>query len=258
MDNNDNILELKFTGNGISPTTVKPHEVAELIISFEKSLLATIKDQHPEIDTDELLFTFDAIHNESLDLRFKPKRVVEIVVASYALISTSFKTGDYSTLNKNAIDSLKSITKFSRKYDCVGYFNHNDRTLSTFTPKTEITVRKPTILKEQTTIFGKLIDSGGDNPNVHLRISDEQVLIFSTTHSYAKELATKLYEWVALKGIAKWNADTLRIEDFKLSEILEYSQGKTSKAINDLKSLTSGFWDQYNNNDEINNQLLRD
>ena len=258
MDNNSDILELKFSGNGVSPSTVKPHEVAELIISFEKSLLATIKDQHPEIDTDELLFTFDTIYNESLDLRFIPKKVPEIVVSSYALISTSFKTGDFSNLNRNAVDSLKNITKFSKKYGCVGYFNHNGITLSTFTPKTEITIKKPIILKEQTTIFGTLIDAGGDNPNVHLRISDEQVLIFSTTHSYAKELATKLYERVALKGVAKWNADTLRIEDFKLTEILEYGQGKTSKAINDLKSLTSGFWDQYNNNDEINNQLLRD
>lgn len=257
MENND-IIELKFSGNGISPTTVKPHEVAELIINFEKLLLSTIKDQHPEIDTDELLFTFDAIHNESLDLRFIPKRIAEIVIASYALISSSFKTGDYSTLNKSAVDSLKNITKFSKKYDCVGYFNHNDVTLSTFTPTTEITVKKPTILKEQTTIFGKLIDSGGDNPNVHIRISDEQVLIFSTSHSYAKQLAAKLYERVALRGIAKWNADTLKIEDFKLTEILEYSQGKTSKAINDLKSLTSGVWDKYDDNDEINNQLLRD
>lgn len=258
MDNNDDIMELKFSGNGISPTTVKPHEIAELIINFEKSLLATIKDQHPEIDTDELLFTFDAIHNESLDLRFKPKRVADIVIASYTLISTSFKTGDYSTLNNNAVDSLKNITRFSKKHDCVGHFNHNNVTLSTFTPTTEITKKKPTILKEQITIFGKLIDSGGDNPNVHIRINDEQVLIFSTSHSYAKELATKLYERVALKGIAKWNAETLKIEDFKLTEILEYGQGKTSKAIKDLKSLTSGIWDNYNSNDEINNQLLRD
>ena len=258
MDNNDNIIELKFSGNGVSPDTVKPHEIAELIINFEKSLLSTIKDQHPEIDTDELLFSFNKIHNESLDLRFIPKRVAEIVISSYALISTSFKTGDYSALNKNTVDSLKNITKFSKKHDCVGYFNHNGVTLSTFTPSTEISVRKPTILKEQTTIFGKLIDSGGDNPNVHLRISDEQVLIFSTSHSYAKELAAKLYERVALKGIAKWNADTLKIEDFKLIEILEYSQGKSSKAINELKSLTSGFWDKFNSNDEINNQLLRD
>ncbi|HVK97412.1 MAG TPA: hypothetical protein VM368_06320, partial [Flavisolibacter sp.] len=91
-----------------------------------------------------------------------------------------------------------------------------------------------------------------------IRISDEQVLIFSTSHSHAKALAAKLYENVTLKGIAKWDAETLKIEDFKLIDILEYSPGNTSKAIGDLKKITSGFWDRYNTNEDINNQLLRD
>jgi hypothetical protein len=258
MDNANDIIELKFEGNGISPSTVKPHEIAELIFNFEKALLSTIKEMHPEIDTEQLLFSFDAIRDESLDLRFIPRKASPAVLSSYQFISDSISTGDYRNLNNVTLGHLKAITKFSRKHNCTGHLTHNGTTLSTFTPATEITLNKTQIIKGETTIFGRLMDAGGENPNVHLKINDDYVLIFSTSEANAKALAAKLYEKVALKGIAKWDPETLRIEDFKLNDILEYTPGKASRAIKDLKRLSSGFWDRFNTNDEINNQLLRD
>lgn len=252
------ILELKFEGNGVNPSNVKPREVAELILNFEKSLLSTIKEQNPEIDTDQLLFSFEEIRNESLDLKFLTRSVREVVLSAYTLITTSLNSGDFSLLNSETISSLKSITRFSRKYECSGQFNLNGKVLSTFTPTTEISVDKPRLIKGETTIFGKLIDSGGENPNVHIRITEDQVLIFDTTEAHAKALATKLYEKVALSGIAKWDAKTMKILDFKLADILEYKAGNAAKAIAELRNITSGFWDKYNDNDDINQQLLRD
>lgn len=258
MVNADDIMELKFEGNGISPSSIKPHEVADLIFNFEKALLSTIKQNHPEIDTEQLLFSFDAIRNESLDLQFVPRKVSPEVLSSYQLITRSISTGDYKILNNTTLSHLKAIARFSRKHNCTGYFRENGTTLSTLTPATEITLNKTPVIKGQTTIFGRLMDAGGENPNIHLKINDDYVLIFSTSEANAKALAAKLYEKVALKGIAKWDPQTLRIEDFKLSDILEYTPGKASKAIKDLKKLTSGFWDRFNTNEDINNQLLRD
>lgn len=258
MSNTDEILELKFDGNGINPGVVRPHEIAELIISFEKSLLITIKKQYPEIDTEELLFSFDIINDKSLDLGFIPKRIKEIVLSGYTAISICFSTGNFSDLDNEAIEHLKTFTKFSKRYNCIGYLNHNGKTLSSFNPNTEISINKPKIIRGEATIFGKVIDSGGEKPNVHIKINDEYVLIFKTSELNAQKLAAKLYQKVALNGIAKWDADTFKIEDFVLNDILEYSPGNTLSAINKLKSITSGFWDRFNTNDDINNQLLRD
>jgi hypothetical protein len=258
MRNDSDILELKFTGSDINPSLVKPHEIAELIVGFEKSLLATLKELYAEVDTEELLFSFDQIDNQSLDLRFLPRKITKHVVAAYSLLSLSVASNDFSKIPNNAITHLKTFTKFSKKYNCIGQFNLNGETLSTFTGTTEFALNKPTYFKGETTIVGQVIDSGGTNPNVHLTLPDDAKLIFKTSVSNAQIIARSLYKKVALKGIAKWNSETLAIEDFKLTEILDYTSGNTFKAISELRDLTSGYWDQFHTDRDINNELMRD
>jgi hypothetical protein len=258
MENSNDILEVRFSGNDINPSAVKPREIAELIIGFEKALLSDIKDRNPEIDTNELLFGFKAVEDKSVGIQFAPKLVRDIVVTSFTFISTSFETGDFSQLSNNTINELKTFTKFSKKYQCSGEFNLNGNTLSSFTPTTELKNNINPILEGEVKIFGKVVDSGGNNPNVHLKISDEKELIFPTTETLAKELAHRLYEKVSLVGIAKWDAITYEIKSFKIKEIVDFAPGKTLSALNELRNLTGGYWDKYNTNDEINNQLLRD
>jgi hypothetical protein len=258
MEGENDILELRFTGNNVNPGIVKPREIAGLIVGFEKALLSEIKERHPQYDIEQLFFSFEQIKNESLGLSFLPKMVNQIVVSSYLAISGSFNTGDFSELSNNTIKELKTLTGFSKKYNCTGNFNLNDQTISSFTPQTDIPFNKNQIIKGDINLFGKVMDSGGDNPNVHLKLSDEKTLIFSTSEEYAKQLAHKLYEKVSLIGSAKWDGITYEIIDFKLKEIVEFTAGNTLNAINELRNLTSGFWDKFNTNDDINNQLLRD
>lgn len=258
MTNGADILEIRFAGNDINPGAVKPHEIAELIIGFEKAILSDIKDRHPEIDTNELLFVFEEVKNESIGIRFLPVIVRDIIVSSFTFISTSFNTGDFSFLSNQTIDELKTFTKFSKKYNCNGQFNLNGETLSSFTPTTELLYNKNPIAEGEVTLFGRIIDSGGDNPNVHLKISDDKKLIFPTTEALAKLLAHRLYEKVSLLGIAKWDTVTFEIKSFKVKDIIEFTPGKTLAAIRELRNITNGYWDKYNTNDEINNQLLRD
>lgn len=258
MEEQDDILELKFDGGGINPAIVKPSEIAQLVDSFERAIVAVIQQYNPEINTDAVLFSFDTINNESLDLRFTLRKVNSIVVSSYLLITTSISTGDYSKLDNTAISSLRVFPKFSKKYDCIGYFNRNKETLTTFNANTDISLNKSRTIKGETTIYGQLIDAGGEKPNVHIKINGDYILIFDTSELNAKKLAQKLYEKVGLTGLATWDADTYEILSFKLNDILDYSPGNTSKAINQLKGISSGFWDKFDTNDDINNQLLRD
>jgi hypothetical protein len=259
-DTGNDILELKFDGNGINPSIVKPSEIAQLIDSFEKALIATIKQNSPEINTDIVLFTFESIKDESLELRFAlgQIKVKDAVLAGYLLIATSVSEGNFNRLDNGTITHLRTFTRFSKKYNCNGYFNRNNKTISSFTPSTEFSLNKSKTIKSTGQLYGKIIDAGGDNPNVHLKINDEQTIIFNTDETNAKKLASKLYEKVCLLGEIKWDAETYKVEDFKLTEILDYAPGNTYNAIHELKKITSGYWDNFNTNDEINNQLLRD
>ena len=64
----NDILQLRFDGNGINPDKVKPSEICDLVIEIQNALNATIKHNHPEIDTKNVLFSFDSIKNESLGI----------------------------------------------------------------------------------------------------------------------------------------------------------------------------------------------
>lgn len=264
MSAENDILELKFEGNGINPSKVKPSEIASIIQDFEKAILCTIKTTHPAIDTNEVLFTLEEIKDASIGINFVPNtfrippEIKSLVISSYVLLSTSIASGNYSQLSNDTLYSLKRISKFAKKYECSASFRHNGESLSTITPSTDIKLNQVGLIKGDTTIFGELIDSGGDNPNIHLKINDDYTVIIDTDKKKAKELATKLYDYIGLKGQAKWDVLTSRIVEFKLYEVLEYSGGNISGAFSELRGNVSGYWDNFNSNDDINKQLLRD
>ena len=242
-DNND-ILELKFAGNGISPETVKASEIANLIVNFERTLLQQAKAEEPGIDTDEVLFCFERIDNKSLDLIFKPVKVKDIITKSYIVIATAFSTGDYSHVNRAAIAPLKEIVKFSKKHHCEGYFNLNNDTLSTFNETVDIVYDYPTSSKGETTIYGKIIRIGGEDPKLHFRINDEEKLIFDIDEALAKKLSPRLYEFIGLSGIATWNLFNFHIENFEIKSIIQLDNKPLSATFDEVKGLIGKYWDE--------------
>lgn len=258
---NDDILQLRFEGNGINPDKVLPSEISELITEFENALLCTIKDTHPEIDTKILLFSLKEIKNESLGIHFKTLAentlpdIRSVVVSSYMLIATSIQTSDYSHLGQGALQSLKKLSNFSKKHQCNGQFIKNGETISVFTPKTEIKERKPTLIRSDVTIYGEVTDIGS---NIHLKLNEGYTVIFDVDKQTSKLLSSKLWEQIGVRGVAKWDVETFRITEFKLSSILDYSQSSISETFAQLRNITSDVWDKLNNDNEINNQLLRD
>lgn len=44
MDATNDILEIRFAGNDVKPNTVKPHEVAELIVALKNRYYQTLKN----------------------------------------------------------------------------------------------------------------------------------------------------------------------------------------------------------------------
>lgn len=261
MSNTKEILELKFEGNGINPTKVRPSEIAQIILDFEKAILGALGGAYPVVNTKEPLITFESIKNESIGLRFTtnrqaaPAAIRKLITKTYEKITSSIENGDYSSLPEETVSSLKSISKFARKYNCNAGFKRNGRQLTSITPKTEIKSNKNNFLKGDTTIYGELVDAGGDNPNIHIKINNDYTVIIDTDKKRAKELAARLYDQVGLKGSAKWDILTSKIIEFKLYDILDYSPGNLKETFDELKKITSGYWDKFNTNEEITNNL---
>jgi len=264
MADANNILQLKFEGNGIKPNAVKPSEIGTLIQEFEKALLGVVKIENPAIDTNSVLFTFESIEDKSIGLLFNsdnpiiPKEIQNLIVASYISLGASVANNDFSSLDNDTISAIRSIAKFSKTHDCNGHFIHNGKTLGSVTPKSDIKLNKPQYLKGDTTIFGELVDAGGDNPNIHIKINDSYSVIIETDKPKTKELASRLYDYVGLKGFAKWDVITSKIIEFKLYEVLDYAPGNITDTFDELKNLSSGYWDNFNTDEEINKKLLRE
>lgn len=259
-DNEIEILQLRFDGNGINPDRVKPSEISDLIKDYQDALLFTIKQDYPAIDTEQILFTLESIRNESLGINFKAikepilPQIRDAVVASYLLITSSINTNDYSSLNQNTIQSLKRIVAFSKKHGCNAEFNRNGETISIITPNADIQVNKIPLIKSNTIIYGEIVDVGS---NIHLKLNEGYNIIIDADKKTSKALASRLWEQVGFRGTAKWDPVTFKIVEFKLVDVLDYNPGGLQSAFAKLRDV-SGAWDQFNSNDDINKQLLRD
>lgn len=253
------ILELKFEGNEISPDKVKPSEVAKLIVEFEKALTTTIEIEHRIVNDKEPLFTIETIKHASIGILFKVgKNDRAAVRRSYKTLTTAIENNDYSKLPEETVKSIRSIANFAKKYNCSANFRRNGKRLSTIGPNAEIKYVSNSLLRGDTTIYGELFDAGGDNPNLHVKINNDYTVIIDTDRATAKALAAKyLYDQVGLRGHAKWDLFTSKIVEFKLYEVLDYVPGNVKKTFDELRNITSGYWDN-KSDDDIKKNLLRD
>ena len=259
MEADNEILQLRFDGNDINPDKVKPSEICDIIYEMQNALLETIKKDYPEVDITSVLFSLDGIKNDSLGINLKALRtalsqISGAVVSSFILIATSISTNDMSKLNSSAVQSLKKIVAFSKTYGCNGEFNYNGQTLSIITPNTVLKEIKIPTIRSSVKIYGEIVDVGN---NIHVKVNEGYNVIVETDKMTCKKLAHKLWENVGLRGNAKWDIESFKITEFKLTDILDYNPGSVAATFNDLKNLSSG-WDNFNSNDDITKQLFRD
>lgn len=237
MDNDSQIIELKFEGNGIKPSKVKASEIADLIRSFEDSIMSIVRSNHPELSEDYVLISFEEIKESSLSLKCRAHKAAAYVLPAYMAITTSFEHNNFNSLPKSSVEALRTITRFSKRHDCDGAFIQNDNRLATFNPKTEVSYRASDLIKGETTIYGEVKRAGGEIPKVTLRINDEYSIHFEVRKEIAIQLATQLYKEVGLVGIATWDRTTYRVLDFKAKGIVNLESSSLNDTFNGLYNL---------------------
>jgi hypothetical protein len=239
------ILELKFEGGGINPASVRAAEVAELILSFEKAVISTLHDKYPNIDTTQYAFlSFSSIENKSLGLKFLAERATDAFINSYLFVTTSISNDNYTELSAPTLDSLKSISRFTKRHNCECNYIYEGTTIAKFTPLTNVEISDDYILKGETVIHGKIQRVGGDTPRVVFKEHTGKNIYFEVTEEIAKQLAPKLYEDVALHGVAKWDKKTYRVIDFKVSSIGELKDISLTDAFKQIQDIIGKYWDE--------------
>jgi len=146
--------------------------------------------------------------------------------------------------SKGAITPLKEIVKFSKKHLCNGSFRLNDEEISNFNPDVDIQYISTGSLYGETTIYGKIIRIGGEDPKIHFRINDIDKIIFDVNEELAKKLSPRLYEFIGLIGKAEWNAEKFNIEKFEITNIVDIEDKSIFETFEDIRGLIGKYWDE--------------
>jgi hypothetical protein len=243
MDN-DITIEILLTGEGMSPGNIRSKEIAEVIESIEDMIASMVVRDHPELKKEIIVIGLKNVRQGSIGLEFSPN-LVELTLPATYHIAESIVGNDFGRLPSNSIASLKRLSAFTRRHQCNAEFVIQDgesKSLAVLTPDTEIPDIYPLI--GETTLYGKITRVGGAEPKIQFKTLDNQIVYCTTSISIAKRAGAKLYTRVALKGVAEWNSETFNIEEFHVSDILDYEEVLPSKAFEELANIVGDSFDK--------------
>jgi hypothetical protein len=239
----DVTVEILLTGDGMSPGMIRSKEIAEVIESIEDMIASVVIRDHPELKKDTIVIGLKSIRQGSIGLEFSPN-LIELTLPAVRRITTSIEGNDFGILPNSALNALRKLSAFTRRYQCNAEFlaqNGHQKSLATLTPETQIPDIYP--LSGETNIYGEITRVGGAEPKIQFKTLEGQIIYCSTSKAIAKKAGTKLYTNVELNGLAEWNSETFEIESFHVISISDYEQTSPSEAFEELSNLIGDAFD---------------
>lgn len=209
---------IRFSGEGMSPKTVRLGELAEVLRSIEDAL-AAIMGLPPE----EVVLGLVGVKAASAGYACAlPSREAERALDAW---SGAIQSSDFSTLPEAAIEPSRKILAFVRRKNCRAEFRKgNSRTpLAQMTPDTVIDLFKCEPLIGHTTIYGYCQRVGGTEPKLWMRLADRSAVTLDVpSEELARELGQQLYRWIGVTGRAKWHAETRKLIELQVDDLIHY------------------------------------
>lgn len=247
----DKLIQVNLTGKNMSPGKIRSSELADLIREVEASIATLVTTENATYEPSDIIVGLVSIEENSIDLGFAPS-IEAVTIPAWYKISDGIRTSNYSEIPRNAIEHLQKIVKFSHRHNSNIEFrvlNGDSQLLATITPATNI--EPVPLITGHTTIFGELRQIGGKRAQAKLALADGRAVKCVLTQELAKQLATHLYAWVGLEGIAQWNSETLDLERFKIIAIADYNETSIVDTMNDLRKSVGMYFDEIKDVDQF-------
>ncbi len=235
-------LEVIFSGNNIRPDSVKAGDIADILKAIEVMVESQVYRQHPEIKKDQIIIGLSAIKPSSIDLQFSSS-IHDITLLAFKNIGQAINEGDFSRLPSQSYKALTTVASFTRRQQCVAEFSYQNgrrNIIARITPDTKI--ERPPSLEGQTTIYAKVVRTGGKAPKVEIETINGRTLFCDAPKDVTIKLGTKLYQTVALIGFAEWDTDLDNIEQFRIDAVLDYEQVPIKDALHALSEATKLYY----------------
>lgn len=246
----ENFIEVSFSGEGVKPNSVKASDIADILKAVEDMVEAQVFRDHPEIDKDQVILGFVSIKGDSVDLKFVSP-IEGIVFPIFQGIGKAVTANDYRDLPTGSIEALDKIVTFSRKKQCVAELVTSDghrRVLATITPN--IVFEKRARLSGETTVYGRVVRVGGKDPKAMVELLNGQTIYCETTEAIARKLGTRLYTNVGLSGLARWDAESLQLQQFTITDVTPYEELPLEDAMNQLAKAVGTYYSDVHDADK--------
>lgn len=238
----DELLQLRFTGGAIAPRHVPAGELADILKAAETLIVATVLREHSKLTKEDIILGLTQVEDKSLGLMFVPS-IPQVVIPEFHRIADIVNHKLFEMLPVEARDALRKIATFTRKRHCVAEFRVSGSEVVLATVEADLVIPAPPRLYMQTTIYGRVVNAGGKNPNVHIETLEGQIIICKGSQEQVKQLAGRLYANVGIEGSARCDVETLEIEDVEIKEILPYEDTPISDAVRELGQLAAPYFD---------------
>ena len=241
----DNItVEIRLTGEGMSPGQIRSKEVAEVIDSIEDMIASVVVRDHPELKKETVVIGLKNIKQGSIGLEFALSLSELTLPATYHL-AKSIADNDFGRLPNSALDSLRKLSAFTKRHRCNAEFftqNGHSESLAILTPETKIP--DTYLLSGKTSLYGEITRVGGaEKPKIQFKTVNNLIIYCSTDKTIAKKAGKRLYTKVELYGRAEWNSETFEIENFHVTDISDYEKTSPSEAFDELAELIGNSLD---------------
>ncbi|MGI9952322.1 hypothetical protein V3F56_08160 [Moorellaceae bacterium AZ2] len=225
-------FELSLQGEGVYPETTPLSELVEFLSAIEKAIKALTEAEGT--DKEELIVGLVEVKRSSTILRFTSNRPSEVRQA-WGTIVGALATKNLEQLPSQAKKLIETSVSYAKKRKAsVGFITVPGQPPAVcIDPNTEFPTHE-TKVRGETVLYGLVTRVGGKEPKVGLSLDNGTFLVCETSRQLAKQLGSRLYEWVGLSGIAEWDTRDWSITAFEARELIEYTAVPITDAIASL------------------------
>lgn len=243
-------LEFRFFGDGFDPETVKPKEIATMLMSITDMITQLVAHTYPHLSLDEndAVVGLSAITQASLDIELVATAYVTEVDAVSSIVSDAIASGDYTAFPISAIEKVEKIRAFTRAHQVraeVWRKNGSRQHIALITPDTPIRY-DTSVFRGTTTLYGTLIRVGGEDPaRAKIRFLNGATLNCRVKNTkLAQRMAHRLYDQIGVVGVAVWYTRDNSLKDFRIEELLPYRKAPLSDVLKSLSDIVSPAYER--------------
>lgn len=239
-------IQVAITGGGVSPETVPLRDLADILARLDRTIRSYVTNKELRIPDEEMVSLVGVVESSDGLVLAASESLIPVM----SMLSKAVHDRDFSLLPSDTYSELFHLSNTLAERGW-GFKIHESKALGILPATIDASQPlappgRPTYVEGTTTLYGRCLRVGGaGQPKAEVRLQNASKLLHvELSETLAKELATKLYEEVALEGAATWDAESWEIQDFRVTRVTSFRRSDLVAVFQELADAAKGRWDE--------------